>query len=77
MKVSKQTAMVWRKNIERYILLINKTLGDDLTGENFLKLEFRGKSHRPVLFKDFTIVASGMFAINDYIYFTLKYYHMI
>lgn len=77
MKVSKQTAREWRENIEYQIRKLNAFTGNDLTGENFHELQFRGKYHRPVLLKDGIIVRSGMIAINDYLYDLMKYYHLI
>ena len=77
MKVDKQTAKEWRQNIEYQILRLNSFIGNQLTGENFHELQFRGRNHRPVLFKDGMLVASGMFSINSYIYSLLKYYHII
>lgn len=77
MKVDKQTAQEWRRNIEYQILRLNTFVGNDLTGENFLELQFRGRNHRPILMRDGLLVASGMFSINSYIHSLLKYYHII
>ena len=77
MKVDKQTAQEWRQNIEYQITRLNSFIGNQQTGENFFSLEFRGRNHRPVLFRDGMLVASGMFSINTYIYDVLKYYHII
>lgn len=77
MKVSKQTAREWRENIEYQIRKLNAFTGNEYTGEGFHELQFRGRNHRPVLFKDGLLVASGMFSINSYVYSMLKYYHII
>lgn len=77
MKFIKETAKNWRINTERAILRLNTAIGNDLTGENFLELGFRGKYHNPVLIRDGIIVRRGMIAINDYLYELLKYYNLI
>ena len=77
MKLDKQSATNWRKNTEALILRLNNTVGNDLTGEGYYCLEFRGKNHRPLLKRDGLLVAMGMFDINEKLYAVCKYYHII
>lgn len=77
MKVDKQAATNWRKNTEALIFRLNSTVGNDLTGEGYYSLEFRGKNHRPLLKLDGLLVAVGMFNINNKLYAVCKYYHII
>lgn len=77
MRLDKEARMNWRINTERAILRLNTSIGNDLTGENFHELGFRGRNHNPVLLLDGVIIRRGMFAINDYLYSLLKYYHLI
>lgn len=77
MSIEKDTRKNWRINTEKTILRLNTIIGNELTGENFHELQFRGKYHRPILLKDGMIVRSGMFAINEYLYSLMKYYHLI
>lgn len=77
MKFTKETAKNWRINTEHAILRLNTAIGNDLTGENFYELGFRGRSHNPVLILDGIIVRRGMIAITEYLYTLMKYYHLI
>ena len=77
MNFDKETRINWRINTEKAILRLNTAIGNDLTGENFHELQFRGKYHKPILMKDGIIVRSGMIAINEYLYFLMKYYNLI
>ena len=77
MKFNKDTATRWRLNTLASIERLNKVVANDLTGEGFYDLQFRGKNHRPILTLDGMIIASGMTRINDVLYDTLKYYHLI
>ena len=76
MKFDKTTRQAWRKSTLANIEKLNKIVGNEFTGENFYDLGFRGKNHRPVLLLDDNTVASGMLAINHYIYDLMKYYHL-
>lgn len=77
MNFDKETRKKWRENTTNTILRLNATIGNELTGENFHELSFRGKYHKPVLLKDGIIVRSGMIAINEYLYALMKYYNLI
>lgn len=77
MKFDKDTATRWRFNTLASIKRLNEVVGNSFTGEGFYNLEFRGKNHRPILTLDGMIIASGIVRINDVLYDTLKYYHII
>ena len=77
MNFDKETRKNWRINTTNAILRLNNAIGNELTGENFHELAFRGKYHKPVLIKDGIIIRSGMIAINEYLYALMKYYNLI
>lgn len=77
MNFNKETRIKWRINTEKAILRLNTAIGNQLTGENFHELQFRGKYHKPILIKDSIIVKSGMIAITNYLYDLMKYYNLI
>lgn len=77
MKFTKETAKAWRENTEKAIFRLNSAIGNELTGENYYSLGFRGRSHNPVLFLDGIIIKRGIIAINDYLYDIMRYYHLI
>ena len=77
MNFTKETRKNWRINTERAILRLNTAIGNDLTGENFYELGFRGRAHNPVLILDGIVVRRGMIAITEYLYTLMKYYNLI
>lgn len=77
MKLTKEEAINWRYNTINLIRRLNTAVGNELTGENFYDLQFRGKSHSPILLCDNMIIARGIININNVLYDTLKYYNLI
>lgn len=66
----------WRRNILSAIIQLNTILGNDLTGEGFYNLEYRGKNHKLVLTHDGHTIARGMYAIERAIENLFMYYHI-
>ena len=77
MKLTKEEAKLWRKSTVFNIGRLNAIIGNELTGENYYDLQFRGKNHQPVLMLDYQIVARGIFQINNYLFKQLKYYNLL
>ena len=66
----------WKRNIISAITRLNTILGNDLTGEGFYNLEYRGKIHKLVLTHDGRTIARGMYAIEKAIENLFMYYHI-
>lgn len=66
----------WRRNTLAAIESLNKIIGNDLTGEGFYNLEYRGKNHKIVLTHDGYTIARGIYAIERAIENLFDYYNM-
>lgn len=66
----------WRNNTLVAIEKLNKILGNELTGEGFYNLEYRGRSHHCVLTLDGDVIARGMYAINETLRQLFLYYNI-
>lgn len=75
--LSREKFNQWRKNTLAAIERLNIILGNDLTGEGFYNLEYRGKNHKIVLTHDGTTIARGMYAIEEALRNLFLYYNLI
>ena len=76
-RLTKEQFAIWRSNVIKAIEKLNITLGNDLTGEGFYDLEYRGKNHRLVLTHDSFVIARGMKEIEETLHKTFVYYHYL
>ena len=74
--MTRENYIQWRYNTIAAIERLNRILGNDLTGEGFYNLEYRGKNHRIVLTHDGFTIARGIYAINEAIKNLYIYYHI-
>lgn len=75
--LSREKYTQWKRNMLAAVERLNIILGNDLTGEGFYNLEYRGKSHKIVLTHDGTTIARGMYAIEEAIRNLFLYYNLI